>query len=601
MSVLETYFVTLLVIAIAFKVFPDLQQFYIRISNYVSSSKAGLQSYDNELYKFSILRILLGTILIYKNYSIFLYGFSSVALFIETLLALFLIFGFLVQYVFIIEIFVMFHMGFPSLGIDTLGYDVAAILIVMLFFTNSGLYNSIDSVLVNKTRLNPKLFLYFSFNNIEQNISMVKFTALVSYGFLGIYSVIYHLNDPAWTEGWVIPQLLSSTYLSRYPEFFQEVLNVDLFYNFAVFSMFLMILWEFFLSFYTLFNKFIQRYMVFHGILFFSVSILVMQLGMLGYYEFLLWIGIFYKKGFRDKLEVYFDDSCNLCDRTIKFISIVDLGNKVKFYPISENEKRLEGISVSKVEAERDLIAYSENKVYKGYHFYLLLTRKILVLLPLFPIIYFGKITQIGESIYKYIAKNRIRIFGVCKIPSKKTVRNTISEKNLLPANFRKIVQIHIFISILFFTFRFEIPKITGFLPRGALTEVSHLYGVTNINVFNEEDLNMEYVYFTIQDLDKNTLIPFTANDGSRLEMHKSDYIYFKNSLFPRRIMFKDLGKCWYSEFEEEVNSVIQSYKNAYKVESNNFKYQQFFKVPNPDQRYLIDKVEMLCEKKINF
>ena len=74
-----------------------------------------------------------------------------------------------------------------------------------------------------------------------------------------------------------------------------------------------------------------------------------MQLGMLGYYEFLLWIGIFYKKGFRDKLEVYFDDSCNLCDRTIKFISIVDLGNKVKFYPISENEKRLEGISVSKV------------------------------------------------------------------------------------------------------------------------------------------------------------------------------------------------------------------------------------------------------------
>lgn len=39
----------------------------------------------------------------------------------------------------------------------------------------------------------------------------------------------------------------------------------------------------------------------------------------------------------------------------------------------------------------------------------------------------------------------------------------------------------------------------------------------------------------------------------------------------------------------------------AYKVESNNFKYQQFLKVPNPDQRYLIDKVEMLCEKKINF
>ena len=161
MSVLETYFVTLLVIAIAFKVFPDLQQFYIRISNYVSSSKAGLQSYDNELYKFSILRILLGFILLYKNYLIFLYGFSNISLFVETVLAIFLIFGFLVQYVFIIEIFVMFHFIHGSIGLDTLGYDVASILIVMLFFTNSGLNNSIDSFLVNKTNLNSKLFLYF--------------------------------------------------------------------------------------------------------------------------------------------------------------------------------------------------------------------------------------------------------------------------------------------------------------------------------------------------------------------------------------------------------------------------------------------------------
>ena len=601
MSVLETYFVTLLIVAITFKVFPNLQQFYIRISNYVSSSKAGIQSYENELYKFSILRILLGFILLYKNYLIFLYGFSNISLFVETVLAIFLIFGFLVQYVFIIEIFVMFHFIHGSIGLDTLGYDVASILIVMLFFTNSGLNNSIDSFLVNKTNLNSKLFLYFTFDNTEQNISMVKFIAIVSYGFLGIYSVIYHLNDPAWREGWVIPQLLASNYLSKYPDFFQEILNVGLFYNFAVFSMFLMILWEFFFTFYPLLNKYIQRYMILHGILFFSVSILVLQLGMLGYYEFLLWIGIFYKNGFRDKLEVYFDDSCNLCDRTIKFISIIDLENKIKFYPISENEKRLEEISISKTDAEKDLIAYSVNKVYKGYDFYLLLTRKLLILLPFFPLIYVGKITRLGVFVYKYIAKNRKRFFGVCRIPTKKVIRNLKVEKNLLPANFRKIVHIHILISILFFTFKFQIPKVNDIIPRGALAEVSHLYGVTKINVFNQQDLTMEYVYFTIEDLDENTLIPFTSKNGSRLEMHKSDYIYFKNSLRPRRIMFKDIDKCWYSEFEEEVKNVIQSYKNAYKADSNNFKYQQFFKVPNPNQRHLIDKVEMLCEKEINF
>ena len=51
------------------------------------------------------------------------------------------------------------------------------------------------------------------------------------------------------------------------------------------------------------------------------------------------------------------------------------------------------------------------------------------------------------------------------------------------------------------------------------------------------------------------------------------------NKIRPRRIMFKDID-VWYSEFEEEVKNVIKCYKNAYKADSNNFKYQQFFKVP---------------------
>ena len=67
--------------------------------------------------------------------------------------------------------------------------------------------------------------------------------------------------------------------------------------------------------------------------------------------------------------------------------------------------------------------------------------------------------------------------------------------------------------------------------------------------------------------------------------------------------VFPDLQQFYLriSNYVSSSKAGIQSYKNAYKVESNNFKYQQFFKVPNPDQRYLIDKVEMFCEEKINF
>ena len=124
----------------------------------------------------------------------------------------------------------------------------------------------------------------------------------------------------------------------------------------------------------------------------------------------------------------------------------------------------------------------------------------------------------------------------MCKIPSKKKLSEPQSPKRIYcPQILEKLFKFIYLFQYYFFTFRFETPKITGFLPRGALTEVSHLYGVTTINVFNEEDLNMEYVYFTIQDLDKNTLVPFTANDGSRLEMHKSDYIYFKKFFISKK------------------------------------------------------------------
>lgn len=65
--------------------------------------------------------------------------------------------------------------------------------------------------------------------------------------------------------------------------------------------------------------------------------------------------------------------------------------------------------------------------------------------------------------------------------------------------------------------------------------------------------------------------------------------------------MFRDLGKCWYPEFEDVVANVIKAYKDAYNIDSNNFKYQQFLKTPNDNQKFLIDKVESICEVNISF
>ena len=106
----------------------------------------------------------------------------------------------------------------------------------------------------------------------------------------------------------------------------------------------------------------------------------------------------------------------------------------------------------------------------------------------------------------------------------------------------------------------------------------------------------MQYTYkYT-----NNQLIPFVDKDGSRLEMHKSDYIYFGNSLRPRRNMLNDIEKCWYNDFENEVKIVIAAYEKTYGFSSENYIYEQYFKIQNDVDSFLVKSINKACEVVIN-
>ncbi|MCX6015630.1 MAG: hypothetical protein NT020_08630, partial [Chloroflexales bacterium] len=67
------------------------------------------------------------------------------------------------------------------------------------------------------------------------------------------------------------------------------------------------------------------------------------------------------------------------------------------------------------------------------------------------------------------------------------------------------------------------------------MSNAAHRYGVAIIDVFNNQDLLMMENWFTLTDATSNQLLPIFASDGSRLEYHKSDRIYFGHTLNFRR------------------------------------------------------------------
>jgi len=58
--------------------------------------------------------------------------------------------------------------------------------------------------------------------------------------------------------------------------------------------------------------------------------------------------------------------------------------------------------------------------------------------------------------------------------------------------------------------------------------------GLIAPNVFNKADLKMSEKWFVIVDK-QSKLIPYTGYEGERLSMHRSDVIYYANSLLWRR------------------------------------------------------------------
>jgi predicted DCC family thiol-disulfide oxidoreductase YuxK len=481
----------------------------------------------------------------------------------------------------------MAHPADDVLRTATLGTDVLQMLLLVLVFAPVGQALSLDAawgerVPIWRSALRTLRSLFGP--PTAARISILRFLALISFGILCLYSVLYHFTDPAWMQGYANAVLLTSSYLSQHYGLFRELFAVHpgVGLRIAEATLYAMIAWELLLVPFVLLGAFTRNIVVAWGVLFFVVSTFVLQLGWLAYYEYvfwgvLFWQGVWLNAAGRATMELLYDDRCNLCDRTVRFLSRADLFGVVSFRPLSRNQELLGKHGISAGDALQDLYGIDRRgRVFKGYDLYTELARRVFLLVAAWPPLAVGRWLLLGPVIYRWIAARRIRLFGVCEraAPLPSSVHSTVEANAASAPPSRQPMLAAVLAAYLVL--------LSAFLPRvvllsapadsfAPLRELDHLaqrwlghahelVGLTEINVFNANDLRMSEGFFTVEARGADgrlRMLPFTGAVGERLAWHYSDRVYFANSLAFRRQRPKEGHYCYQESHLRHIREIV--------------------------------------------
>jgi len=506
---------------------------------------------------------------------------------------------------------------------DTLGSDILQMILLVMVFLPVGTKLSVDSILLHKQRWGgvlKKIYNFFGAPTPERT-SILRFFAFCSYGLLCIYSAFAHLHDPAWIKGYANTQMLTSTYMGRYFEFFQQLFSAypSIAITLSTISIYGMLFWEVFMIPLVLLSKLTRWFVIIWGWAFLVICLIFLQLGWLAYYEvFVLWPLIFWQNWKLNlngsHLKIFYDDKCNLCYRTVKFLSNADLFQSLEFAPLSKNQETVTSLGLEASEVARDLHGFDfvNGKLYVGFELYLIIARKVFLLLPFYPVLLLGKLFKIGPLIYELVASNRYKIHGECKLDSSMQLR--AKSKN---SDYGLVLNNGLFNAVIFTylvfacVFAFRLPYISNLkvasdvlnglnIPRYFDTQV---YGLAPIDVFNMKDLKMSeniVVFYRIDADGEKTLLPLNSINGSRLYWHESDHIYYGYSLSWRRNRLNYTDNCYINETDHRlIDAVIKLDKNKNKSAARLYEIEYYNQPLTPSEIILKGNFEIPEGKKI--
>jgi predicted DCC family thiol-disulfide oxidoreductase YuxK len=566
---------------------------------------------DNEHYKFAILRIVFGLVLLFRAINIQMLllpdeRLSMVGLFssVDIIASLLLIVGLFTQATLVFYIFIMWHVGEDVLATSTLGNDIAAILSFLLLLTCAGKFFSVDSLIIKRYRFNPAFLLYSQARPSAITIALAKFIALFSYWLVCVYSLAIHVNETAWTTGVAGPLLLSNNFMSQWHTWFETIFVAHSFAtSVAKASLWVMMIWYLTVLPFTLLGGRPRNYVIVWGVMFFTLSLLVLNLGSLAQIEFLLWAGVFWHRfglSSKSKYLVFYDDKCNLCDRTVQVITYLDVFDRLQLMPVSLSAEQLLQYSIKTEDALTDLygVDSESGEVRAGYAFYCRLTQRVVLLWPLVPFLWAGLAFGTGPRIYRMIAKRRLQLLGVCMLASPKASYHNPVEKDDRPPVVVITFVVHaILLGVIYFV-SIPAPYIGISGAGGPAVNASEFYGITPIDVFNRTDLRMSENWFTLTSSDTKTLLPVFSENGERLRYHKSDRVYFGYTLRFRRNEI-DQADCAFDREFKTIDYLTRIWTNHSSIGHGRrkFTYTQYYQ-PLPNNAFLL-KSAYVIEKPV--
>ena len=118
-----------------------------------------------------------------------------------------------------------------------------------------------------------------------------------------------------------------------------------------------------------------------------------------------------------------YDAVCRFCASLARWLSRADVFQRVTWTPYQSLEMPPPGLSWVDLERSAYLVGGPKGRHIEGFHAFRMLTVRLPLLIPLAPIFWFPGMGVIGAAVYRWVARNRHRIFG-CNLPASARRRN---------------------------------------------------------------------------------------------------------------------------------------------------------------------------------
>lgn len=109
------------------------------------------------------------------------------------------------------------------------------------------------------------------------------------------------------------------------------------------------------------------------------------------------------------EIDLVFDSHCRFCMRVLLPFKLLDTNGTVRFYSQYSAPRRYKGREG--VDFERAMFVFHDGDAYEGYHAFRELLRQYRIFSPVVWMMWRPVIRSIGETAYRYVAKNRGRYF----------------------------------------------------------------------------------------------------------------------------------------------------------------------------------------------